>query len=194
MTQGQHYECHKLDTQEQVFFYEQDFYVLSNFSSFKVKRREIVFDTSEHAYHFERFYHPHNANAHSACSFLRNALALGTKSAHEAFRLAQENKHLQRTDWGDIKCSVMLETLWAKVHQHEYVMKKLMETGDRELVEDSWRDSFWGWGEDHNGRNMLGQTWMTVRQALKMNYDLFVSMPWVKSGKKFEWEIPGRPA
>ena len=28
---------HKLDTDQQVFFYEQDFYVLSNFSAFRVK-------------------------------------------------------------------------------------------------------------------------------------------------------------
>ena len=45
-----------LDTDTQVFFYEQDFYVLSNFSSFRVKWAGISFDTAEHAYHFEKFF------------------------------------------------------------------------------------------------------------------------------------------
>jgi predicted NAD-dependent protein-ADP-ribosyltransferase YbiA (DUF1768 family) len=46
---------HKLDTDSQVFFYEQDFYALSNFSAFRLMWRDIDFDTSEHAYHWEKF-------------------------------------------------------------------------------------------------------------------------------------------
>lgn len=48
-------EKHGLDTIEQVFFYEQDFYVLSNFSAFMVQWEGQHFATSEHAYHFTRF-------------------------------------------------------------------------------------------------------------------------------------------
>ena len=49
------YECHGLDTQTEVNFYEQEFYVLSNFSSFRVKYHNMDFETSEHAYHFLKF-------------------------------------------------------------------------------------------------------------------------------------------
>ena len=41
---------HKLDTDKQVFFYEQDFYVLSNFSAFTLiwnAKEKMRFDTSE---------------------------------------------------------------------------------------------------------------------------------------------------
>lgn len=38
--------------------------------------------------------------------------------------------------------------------------------GDRELVEDSWRDDFWGWGPNRDGKNMLGKLWMELRAAL----------------------------
>jgi ribA/ribD-fused uncharacterized protein len=87
-------------------------------------------------------------------------------SAHDAFRLAQNNKHRQRSDWDSIKVGVMREILHAKAAQHEYVRRKLLETGTRELVEDSWRDSFWGSGPDGKGKNMLGKLWMEVREAL----------------------------
>ena len=52
------------------------------------------------------------------------------------------------------------------MHQHEYVRRKLLETGRRDLVEDSWRDGFWGWGEDRVGKNMLGRLWMDIRDEL----------------------------
>jgi len=63
----------------------------------------------------------------------------------------------------------MRDILRAKVTQHEYVHRKLLATGDRELVEDSWRDSYWGWGPDKKGTNMLGKLWMEVRTEIEKN-------------------------
>ncbi len=66
----------------------------------------------------------------------------------------------------------MRDILRAKAEQHEYVRRKLLATGDRELVEDSWRDDFWGWGPDRNGQNMLGKLWMEVRAELTANVEV----------------------
>ena len=41
--------------------------------------------------------------------------------------------------------------------------KKLLEAGDRRIVEDSSKDSFWGWGPNKDGRNELGKIWMRLR-------------------------------
>lgn len=60
----------------------------------------------------------------------------------------------------------MKRILQHKVDQHEYVKRKLMATGDRILVEDSWRDDVWGWGENKEGQNLLGKLWMEIRQEL----------------------------
>lgn len=151
-------ETHKLDTPTQVFFYEQDFYVLSNFSAFNLYWRHNTFQTSEHAYHFERFVGSEN--------FHRVAV-MSAKSAHDAFRYAQENKAFQRQDWEEVKVDAMHNILRAKADQHEYVRRKLLATGDRELIEDSWRDDFWGWGPNRDGKNMLGRLWMEVRAELQ---------------------------
>ena len=48
-------ELHGLDTEHEVFFYEQEFYVLSNFSAFSLMWQGHRFPTSEHAYHWEKF-------------------------------------------------------------------------------------------------------------------------------------------
>ncbi len=159
-----HGEMHGLDTAERVCFYEQDFYVLSNFSSFNLRWKGNTFPTSEHAYHWEKFdSHPNawNAGGSIASQILR------APSAHEAFKIAEGCKPRRRPDWDDVKVDIMRDILRAKAAQHEYVRRKLLATGERELVENSWRDSYWGWGPNRDGQNMLGKLWMEVRAELR---------------------------
>lgn len=145
-----------MDTEKQIYFYEHDFYVFSNFSSFKLMWKGVDYMTSEHAYHAERF----------ADEKMKEEIR-NMRSAHEAYKYAQENKHLQVENWNEIKLSVMKDILREKVKQHAYVNKKLLDSGDRELVEDSWCDSFWGWGPNKDGENHLGKLWMEVRNEIR---------------------------
>lgn len=147
----------KVDDDFHVRFYEQEFYVLSNFSAFTLQWQGHRFDTSEAAYHYEKF----RDTAPETAEAIRTA-----PSAHEAFKLADAHRDQQRPDWDDVKLDIMRAILRAKVDQHEYVRRKLLETGDRILVEDSWRDDFWGIGEDGKGQNWLGRLWMEVRDEL----------------------------
>jgi predicted NAD-dependent protein-ADP-ribosyltransferase YbiA (DUF1768 family) len=55
----------------------------------------------------------------------------------------------------------------AKISMHPYIREKLLETGDREIIEDSHKDSFWGRGADFKGRNELGKVWMKIRNELQ---------------------------
>lgn len=157
-------ETHGLDTEREVFFYEQDFYVLSNFSAFRLFWRGNDFDTSEAAYHFEKFTDDEGALADMRS--IRQAILMAP-SAHEAFKIAERNRVHRRPDWDDVKVWIMREILRAKAAQHEYVRRKLLATGDRTLIENSWRDDFWGWGPNRDGKNMLGRLWMEVRAELR---------------------------
>jgi len=157
-----------LDNDKEVFFYEQEFYVLSNFSSFNVVLNSVRFATAEHAYHYSKFnYETHDSDIHRTLKEIKAEIH-AANSAHAAFQLGQTNKHLRYPKWDSIKFQTMLTILRLKVDQHEYVKKKLMETGDRELIENSWRDDIWGWGENRNGQNALGKLWMLVRQEYKV--------------------------
>jgi ribA/ribD-fused uncharacterized protein len=152
----------KPDTDKQVFFYEQDFYVLSNFSAFNLLWQGHTFPTSEHAYHWEKFWCNGYGPGWPVALRIKDAA-----SAHEAFKIAEQNKQLRFSRWDDVKVNIMLDILRAKAAQHEYVRRKLLATGERELIEDSWRDDFWGWGPNRDGQNMLGRLWMQVRDELR---------------------------
>ena len=143
---------HGNDTEKQIFFYEHEYYVFSNFSSFQLEWKGILWMTSEHAYHSEKF------EDNELIEQLKN-----TRSAHDAMKLAYTNKDKYRKDWDDIKLKVMKDILRAKIEQHPYVKKKLLQSGDKELIEDSWRDSYWGWGPNKDGQNNLGKIWMELR-------------------------------
>lgn len=151
-------ELHGRDTRDRIFFYEHDFYPFSNFSAFAVEWEDLLFPTSEHLYHYLKFSVPGNEQNRVLQWSILNA-----RSAHIAFEIAQAHACLRRPDWDEVRVPQMRSILFAKVNQHQYVSRKLMNTGYRELIEDSWRDSYWGWGPDQRGLNMLGRLWMEVR-------------------------------
>lgn len=154
-----------LDTDSRVFFYEQDHYYLSNFSAFRIRllvddgfggEMRCSFDTSEAAYHWFKF--PGEPEV--------QAMIRAAQSAHDAFKLAERYRDRRHKDWDAVKVETMREILLAKVEQHEYVYRKLLSTSGRELIENSWRDDFWGWGPHRDGKNMLGKLWMEIRAEL----------------------------
>ncbi len=76
-----------------IDFYEREFYPLSNFSAFTLQWDGRRFDTSEAAYHWEKFPPDRNPDAskedntrrHHLCWAIRTA-----SSAHDAFKLAEK--------------------------------------------------------------------------------------------------------
>lgn len=148
----------KLETSGKIIgFYEREFYCFSNFSSFKVEWQGKKWTTSEHAY--------------QAAKFLKSAPEVAEEiakagSAHEAKKMAERNQDKVDKDWGTKKVGVMEEICSNKLKQNPYIQKKLLETGDKDIVEDSPVDSFWGWGPDRKGRNEMGKIWMRLREGL----------------------------
>lgn len=140
--------------------YEREFYMFSNFSSFQVKWRGIVWPTSEYAYQAAK-YIDHDDE------FVK--LIINARSSHEAFKLAKSSEGVQRRrpDWAEVKDEIMLDICRHKLIQYDYIRQKLLDTADVPIVEDSPVDSYWGWGADRQGRNQLGKTWMKLREELR---------------------------
>lgn len=141
---------------EKVLFYEGPWYAFSNFSSFAVFYNGRDCMTSEHAYHAEKFLDE---------KIIQEIMA--ARSAHDAKVIARKYQEFICPDWYVINLRVMEEIVRAKLEQHPYIRKKLLETGDAEIIEDSPRDSFWGRGPDWKGKNHLGKIWMKLRAELK---------------------------
>ena len=140
-----------------IGFYPREFYCFDNFSSFKVEYNGYVYSTSEEAYQAAKF----EGCAPEVVEEIKHSF-----SAHEAQKVAQKNKEKQRPDWDYVKNSVMEDILRAKLQQNPYVLKKLAETKGYIIVEDSPKDSYWGWGPDRKGKNMLGKLWMKIRDDI----------------------------
>lgn len=143
---------------DKIFFYAKEYYMFDNFTAFEIEYDGHTWATSEHAYQAAKY----KGFDEDAYHEVRNA-----KSSYDAFLIGRKYMDKANPDWNVQKFPVMREIIWAKVNQHPYVKEKLLETGDREIIEDSWVDSIWGWGPNKDGQNHLGKIWMEIREELK---------------------------
>jgi ribA/ribD-fused uncharacterized protein len=148
----------QLETSGRIIgFYPREFYFLDNFSAFQIEVDNIVFPTIEHAYHYYKFKDHDTRLAKSI---------LTARSPHQAQKIAYANKDRQDPEWDNKKLELMEEFCRCKLNQHDYVKEKLLSTSRLEIVEDSTKDDFWGWGKNRAGRNELGKIWMKLRNEL----------------------------
>ena len=142
---------------EVIGFYPREFYPLDNFSSFKVEWNGYLYSSLEEAF--------------QSRLFLPNYPEIAEKikkshSAHEAQKIMFEN--IDKVEYSnDEQVIIMEELLRLKIEQNPYVKKKLLQTEDYLIVEDSPKDDFWGCGPNRDGLNQLGKLWMKLRDELK---------------------------
>lgn len=137
----------------QFYSPNRSFGFLSNFSSHPVMDAGIVWPTAEHLYQALKY--PADKS--------RQALIFKAQTPGLAKKIAWQNTCTIRKDWDDAKVSVMEMVLRLKFEQYPDLMKKLVLTRGKTLVEHTRRDSFWGDGADGQGQNMLGKLLMKIR-------------------------------
>lgn len=135
-----------------------EFGAFSNFSKHQVTFKGITYKTSEAAYQAQKF------KDKDVQAEIQRA-----KTPGDAAKIGRDKKNPLRKDWENVKVAVMLEVLWAKFTQHPNLKELLLSTDDREIIEHTTRDSFWGDGGDGSGKNMLGKCLMRVRSRLREN-------------------------
>ena len=126
---------------------------LSNFYSSPVEYEGIKYQTVEHAFQAAKTLENHE----------RENIAL-LPTAGKAKRAGKKVK--LRQDWEKIKLQVMEELLRKKFGDKE-LRKRLLATGNKELVEgNNWKDTFWGVCNG-KGQNHLGRLLMKVREEIR---------------------------
>ena len=146
--------------EEVIGFYPREFYCFDNFSSFKIEYEGYLYSTVEEAYQSLGF--------KETAPDIYNQI-IHSHSAHEAQKLAYANREKRRKDWDTYKITLMEKLLRCKIEQNPYVKKKLLQTKDYMIVEDSPKDDFWGWGPNRDGVNQLGKLWMKLRDEIRNN-------------------------
>lgn len=127
----------------------------SNMSAYAVEINGLIFMTSEHAYQYEKF------DDVKIKEEIFNA-----RSAYDAKMLSIRYLDCVKSDWDNNKLTIMEKIIRIKLDQHPHIRKKLIETGDAEIIEDSKDDSFWGRGPDYKGLNNHGKIWMKLRKEI----------------------------
>ena len=126
---------------------------LSNFYPVEIFFEGMHYPTVEHAYQASKTIFP----------LIKRAIQL-CKTPGQVKRLG--NKTPLRGDWEDVKEFIMETLVSQKFSNDPELIKKLVATGDEELVEgNSWGDTFWG-VYNGVGRNNLGKILMKVRRKL----------------------------
>lgn len=102
---------------------------------------------------------------------------LKTTDPRKIRELGRKVKNFDETTWNKHKNNIMIDGLTLKFTQDKNLLKKLLETKNKILVEASPFDKIWGAGlsaEDivknkykFHGENLLGKCLMTVRKSLE---------------------------
>lgn len=125
---------------------------LSNFYPCEVEYQGSYYPSVEHAYQAAKTINSHERE------LIRTAETPG-----RAKRLG--NKITLRADWETIKCQVMLDLLTQKFNYAD-LREKLLDTGNKQLIEgNNWHDYFWGVCNG-KGQNMLGELLMKIRENI----------------------------
>ena len=158
--------------------------ILSNMARVErpIEYNGVRFPSVEHAFQAAKFDDPEVA-----------ALLAGVASASDVKRLGGKRGQgdwptrfgrpapLMRSDWGDVKHAVLEELIEQKFRNNPALAKYLVDTGDRQLIENStqWGDSEYGMvdplarssgfqADRLRGQNVTGVALMNVRSRLAM--------------------------
>lgn len=129
--------------------FRDEYYFLSNFYNAKIVFNGITYGNAESAYQAQK------------CVNDFDRILFCNLSGKEAKKKGRNVK--LRSDWEDIKVSIMSQVVEAKFVQNPYLIGKLLSTGNRPLIEGNpWGDTFWGISNGE-GFNMLGRILMDLR-------------------------------
>ena len=135
-----------------IDFFREEYEFLSNFYPAKMRFEGILYQNAEAAYQAQK------------CADPEERKKFAQLYSDEAKRLGREVA--LRSDWEDVKVPVMEQIVRAKFTQHPRLAKRLVETGDKPLVEGNyWHDVFWGIDlRMREGENHLGIILMALRK------------------------------
>ncbi len=143
---------------EQIASFQGTFRFLSNFWPCKVVYEDMEYPSTEHAYQAAK------------CVDLKERKKIQqAKTPGEAKKLGRKVKI--RSDWEDIKVSVMYELVKQKFKNPD-LRNLLLMTENVYICENNWwNDRFWGKCENEDGKmigeNMLGKILMDVREKIQ---------------------------
>lgn len=129
--------------------------LLSSFSKHGFDLEGVHWPSVEHYFQAMKFENPDQRE--------KVRLAPNPKVAR---RLGRRRLVSIRKDWSKVRRVIMTRALYTKCRTHPEVAQRLLATRDRNVVESTQYDYFWGSGRDRRGGNVYGAVLMDVREKL----------------------------
>lgn len=160
-----------IETDTHVYFYTNEF---SNFY-----KCEIPYVTP--LYHIT-FYSSEQLFMYLKAVYFDDPIAieklLKKVSPEEAKKIGRSVQNYDDAKWNSIRLNMMIDAVYHKFSNNPRLKQKLLDTGEKILVEASKTDDIWGVGlaasdplildkRNWKGRNLLGEALMQVRNKLK---------------------------
>ena len=126
---------------------------LSNFFPAEVSYEGAIYPSVENAFQAAK------------CANASERTVFAVCSPAEAKRFG---RHVRlRSDWERVKLDIMRQLVTDKFARSSELRRRLLATGNAQLVEgNAWNDTFWGVCHG-NGQNHLGRILMEVRDGLR---------------------------
>jgi ribA/ribD-fused uncharacterized protein len=147
------------ENQEPIYFYSKtnSYFELSNFSPHGFQLDGAYWPTVEHYFQAQKF-----PTEPAYQEKIRQA-----RTAKEAKALGRSRKAPLRDDWESVKEEAMRRALRAKFTAHAALRQLLLDTDERQLIENAPSDYYWGCGCTGTGQNRLGVLLMELRMELR---------------------------
>lgn len=168
-----------------ILFYDEGkpYYEFSNFYPSSVEYNGKIYSTSEHLYQAQKFSHNEeymevirNADTPAkvyaianqrktqySSKWYVNKNVYGELKVNDIIDRSKQLNISIRIDWDSVKDQVMRCVVFLKFSQNPQLKRLLLNTGNKYIIENSPRDSYWGCGKDGTGKNMLGIILMETR-------------------------------
>ncbi|MBQ9313438.1 MAG: NADAR family protein [Clostridia bacterium] len=130
---------------------------LATYSAHGFEKDGIFFKTSEHYYQAQKFEDQ-----------LVRELIINAATPKIASTIGRNRDYTLRSDWEEVKKSVMFDAVYYKFKQNEDILKKLLDTGDSFIIEATVKENYWGCGPNNDGQNNYGKIVMLVRDRLRL--------------------------
>lgn len=142
-----------------IRFYKvsEEYGCFSNFSLHPITLEDKVWPTSEHYFQAQKF--PSEPDYQEE---MRNAAR-----PHDVAKMGRDRSYTLRPDWENVKDDLMRLAVLQKFADYEDIRSVLLSTGDKDIIEVTTNDYYWGEGTKKTGKNMLGVILMEVRDALR---------------------------
>ncbi len=141
-----------------IRFYKEfgEYGYLATYSNHGFFKDGIYWKTSEHYYQAQKFVEPE----------VKLKIA-NAKTPKIASTIGRDRNLNLRSDWEEIKQNIMYDAVYFKFKQNKDILRKLLDTGNAELVEATVKENYWGCGPNNDGQNNYGKILVRVRKQLR---------------------------